>query len=387
MRILIVHNRYQIRSGEDAVVDAEYDLLRRHGQKVHLFLRDNRTIAELSPLRKGTLLWRTSWSRASYDALLRELDRLQPEVVHVHNILPLLTPSVYAACARRGVPVVQTLHNFRLFCPAATFFRQGAICHECVEKSLFSSVRHGCYRHSRVQTAAVAGMVRTLRRPDGPARAIQRFIVLTEWHRRRFAELGVPGDKLVVKPNFLADAPPIAREPGEYALFLGRLSVEKGVLRLADIWRHLPDLPLRIAGEGPLQEQMRDLTEDMPQVRLLGKVSSEERDGLLARARFVVVPSLWEEGLPLVILEAFSAGVPVAVSRLGALPSVARQEQGVHFDPQQSRAAAEILAEFAADARRLQQCSRAARAEFEDKYRSEVNYQRLMEIYREVAGK
>ena len=384
MRILIAHNRYQLRSGEDAVVDAEYELLRRHGQEVHLFLRDNRDIAALSVARKSALLWRTAWSRQSYTDLLAELDRLQPDVVHVHNTLPLLSPSIYAACARRRVPVVQTLHNFRLYCPAATFFRNGHICHDCVETSLFAGVRHGCYRGSRAQTLAVAAMLRTLHKPAGPLASVSRFIVLTRWHRQRFAALGLPQEKLVVKPNFLPDTEPQQRTPADYVLFIGRLAGEKGVLRLLDIWQHLPDIPLRIAGDGPLWEAVRTRAHELPQVRVLGRITPERRAQLLAGARFLVVPSLWQEGLPLVVLEAFAAGVPVAVSDLGALPAVVPPECGVHFTPLQSRAAAAKLRAFNADAAALQNASRAARREYQTTYSSATNYRMLIAIYEQA---
>jgi glycosyltransferase involved in cell wall biosynthesis len=317
--------------------------------------------------------------------LLRELGSFRPDIAHFHNTFPLLSPAVYYACQREGVPVVQTLHNYRLLCAAATLFRSGAPCEECPEAGTpWPGVLHGCYRGSRPQTAVVAAMLllhRTLRTWD---RQVDRYIALTEFARRKFVEGGLPESKIIVKPNFVDPAPQPASGRGGYALFVGRLSPEKGVGTLLDAWRRLTDVPLLVAGDGPLRRDVEAAAAVLGARRLLFVGQQDHRQvlALMRDARFLVFPSAWYESFPLVVVEAFACGLPVVAGRLGAAAEVVGAGRtGLHFDPADARDLAAKAAWLWARPAESRRMGREARAEFERSYAAPRNYRILMGLY------
>ncbi|PYX03867.1 MAG: glycosyl transferase family 1, partial [Acidobacteria bacterium] len=250
MKVLVAHNSYQHAGGEDAVFDNEARLLRQSGHEVREYLDDNHRIAEFSSTRLGI---ETLWSRSSYKKLSAVLAEFRPNVVHFHNTFPLISPSVYYAARNHSVPVVQTLHNYRLFCPAAAFFRDGKVCEDCLDKSRWQAVRHACYRQSRSASSAVAAMLSFHHWYGTWKNLVNCYIALSEFSRAKFIEAGLPPEKIVVKPNFVLPDPGVGPGSREYAVFLGRLSEEKGLRTLVQAWAHVNrNCPLRVIGEGPL---------------------------------------------------------------------------------------------------------------------------------------
>jgi glycosyltransferase involved in cell wall biosynthesis len=383
MRILMVHNYYREPGGEDAAFAAEAGLLRAHRQEVLEYTEHNRRIEEMGPISVAA---RMVWSRSSRRRLHRKLAAIRPEVAHFHNTFALVSPASYYACRKIGVPVVQTLHNYRLLCPAATLFRAGRACEECLGKGLpWPAIRHACYHGSRPQTAVVAAMLglhgwlRTWK--DG----IDVFIALNEFCRRKFIEGGLPEDKILIKPHFVSPDPGLREGRGEYALFVGRLSEEKGLRTLFKAWRRLGALPLVIAGDGPLMGLVRSAAgrSSGAQLRVLGRCAREEVFRLMKRARFLVFPSESYETFGLVLIEAFACGLPVLASRLGAAEDLVRDgSTGLLYACGEADDLAEKAGWLWTRPGEGERMGRQARKEYEVKYTAERNYGRLMEIYK-----
>lgn len=387
MNVLLVHNHYRYAGGEDAVLEAECRLLEGAGHRVSRYARHNDEIREFSPRRRVALLWEATWSRISYREIRALVRRQRPDVVHVHNVVPLITPSVYYACRDERVPVVQTLHNFRLLCPSALLLRNGRICEECPQHSLARSVRHACYRRSRVQTMAVARMLSVHRRMGTWQSKVDAYIALTRSCHRTFAQYGVPAGRLFVKPNFLASPPePSSRHQG-FVLFLGRLSVEKGLHTLLRASQRFRDIPLKIAGDGPLREELRCTAKAnaLEHVDLLGHRPASECLDLLGAARFLVMPSEWYETFGLTLVEAFACGKPVVASRLGAMAELVEHGRtGLLFEPGNAQDLADKVRWMVENEDVAMEMGRNARAVFEEKYTAERNYEMLIGIYGRV---
>jgi glycosyltransferase involved in cell wall biosynthesis len=309
------------------------------------------------------------------------LAKTRPDVVHVHNFFPLLSPSIYAACNERGVAVVQTLHNYRTICANAMLLRDDHPCELCVTGSPYQGVRYGCYRGSAVASFPLAHMIAKHRAAGTWQRRVDRFIALTEFARSRFLAAGFPAEKVVAKPNFVADPgrPAMPAGVGEHVLFVGRLAAEKGIATLMRAWDGL-DVPLVVAGDGP----MRPLVDasPSPRVKAIGWKSGAEVAAEMGRARFMVMPSEWYEGFPMTLVEAFSLGRPVLVSRLGSMAEVVEDGvTGMHVNPGDP-------ADWAAKVRwaydhpeAIAEMGRRARAVYEERYTAERNYGMLMDIY------
>ena len=387
MKILVVHNSYQQHGGEDVARDAEARLLRRAGHAVIEYSRSNSDLIGASFPHQLTVASETLWSRRSFRELRALLAREKPHVAHFHNTFPLISPSAYHACADAGVPVVQTLHNYRLLCPGATFFRAGQACEKCLRRPLaWPAVFHACYRNSR-GASSVAALLPAVHRAMGTwRRNVAVYLALSEFARQKFIEGGLPAEKIVVKPNFVTDAGPAKEAPGDYALYLGRLSEEKGVRVLLAAWQRLRiPVPLKIAGDGPLADELSAqlARQDFPaSVEWLGAVPHSQIAALLRHARFLVVPSLCFENFPLAIAEAFACGLPVIASRLGACAEiVADSATGLLFTPADARDLGEKVSWAWAHPREMLAMGVAARAEYEAKYNSTAALRHLESIY------
>jgi len=388
VKILILHNRYQMAGGEDAVVAAEKELLESNGHSVTLLEADNqRIMSAWARLRAASGV---IYSAASRRRVAEELERTHPDVVHVHNFFPLLSPSVYDSCRQARTPVVQTLHNYRLLCPNALFFRDGRVCEDCLGKRLpWPGVIHACYHQSRWATAAVAAMSATHRMLRTWNQKVDKYIALTEFGRRKLMEGGLMAEKIVVKPNFLKNPPPLGIHAGRYALFVGRLSAEKGIETLLAAWKQLgAKLPLKIVGDGPLSSLVDSTTRENAHVTWLGRLPSSQVAELMRYALVLIFPSLWYEGFPMTIVEAFASGLPVVASRLGAMTMVIEHGRtGRYFCPGDAVDLAAQVDWVLAHPSELQRMRQAARAEFEAKYTAERNYEMLMQIYTDVLEK
>jgi glycosyltransferase involved in cell wall biosynthesis len=378
-KILLAHNRYQLAGGEDEVFLAEAELLEARGHRVLRYCADNRSISNGGRL---ALAKATLWNSTVYRDLRSVLQREAPAVVHFHNIFPLLSPAAYFAARDEGIPVVQTLHNFRLICPNALLFRDGHICDDCVGKTIpWPGVVHACYRNDRRATAVVGAML-TLHRVLGTwAKKVSMYIALTEFARQQFLGGGIPDDKIAVKPNFLPFDPGVGDHAGKFALFVGRLSSEKGVATLLSAWTRLRGhYPLKIVGSGP-GEAMQGTAP--PNVEWCGRMSRDRVLALMQAAAFLVFPSECYEGFPVTLVEAFATGLPVIASAHGSSAEIVRDfSTGRHFrvgDPNDLAAKAEWAINHG-DA--MAAMGSNARREFEMRYTAGHNYTTLMSIYR-----
>ena len=384
MRILGVHNRYQIRGGEEECYEAEVDLLRQHGHHVDLYEETNDSIAQSSKL---TLAAQTVWSQKTYQTIRRRLAQNHYDIVHVQNFFPIISPSIYYAAKSEGVPVVQTLHNYRLICPNGLFFRQGKICESCIDKPIpYPGVVHRCYRENRIASAGVAAMLSVHRTMHTWQHQVDCYITLTEFARQKFIEGGLPANKIVVKPNFVAPEPNVGKGKGGYALYVGRLSVEKGLDTLLDAWKQLKNpFPLKIVGDGPLSTLVTEATQQQPHIKWLGRRPMTEVHQLMGEAQFLIFPSKWYETFGRVAIEAFATGTPVIASNIGAIAELVEPGYtGWHFRPGNVEDLAEKVNRALDYPAELTQMRCKARAKFEKCYTAAQNYQQLIDIYKKV---
>jgi glycosyltransferase involved in cell wall biosynthesis len=380
MRILISHNRYLRRGGEDECFEAERDLLRAHGHSVDEHVAGNQFV---QGARAALVGLKGIWNHAEYEQIRARIRKTNAEVVHVHNFFPRISPAIYYAAAAERVPVVQTLHNYRLLCPAALLFREGQPCEDCLGRSIpWRGVWHGCYRASRSATAAVATITTAHRLLGTWSRQVSAYIVLTEFARHKFIAGGLPTDKLYVKPNFVPD-PGAGLGNGDYALYVGRLSEEKGIRVLLDAWgaggqRAL----LKIIGSGPLEPLVREHQQRNSSIEYLGYRPPPDVYALMKCAVALIVPSLSYEGLPLAIAEAFAAGTPVIASRMGAMDSLVKHgSTGLKFrvgDGADLVEQVKWMWDHPAEQRRMRE---QARAEYLHHYTPERNYELLIRLY------
>jgi glycosyltransferase involved in cell wall biosynthesis len=382
MRVLLLHNRYQIQGGEDTVVAQETEMMRARGVVVDVFEVNNETISGAWGKIDTTLhMIYSSKMREQVHARIRSF---QPSVMHVHNFFPRLTPAVYDAAIEEQVPVVQTLHNYRLMCSGGMFFRNDRICMDCVEgKSRMPALLHKCYRGSLPGTAALNTMMAFHDWKGTWQSKVDRFIVLTSFARSLFIEHArIPAERIVVKANVVPD---IAASQGDkdYAIYVGRLSPEKGIsTTLRAVQRPQFPLPLKVVGSGPLQEEVeRNLSGN--RVEFVGKRSSREVHELVRNARMLIAPSMWHEaGVPLVIGEALSAGVPVITTRIQPMDSVIEHGiNGLTIEPGDDAELCQAACRIATDAVLHAHLSREARRTYEQLYQPDANFNALMGVY------
>jgi glycosyltransferase involved in cell wall biosynthesis len=382
LRVLLVHNRYQQYGGEDTVVEAEAQLLRDAGHEVDQFLVDNDNIHGLRAKLTAAAL--TTYNPRSKAALRDRLRARRPDIVHVHNLFPQLTPSIFDACLDEGVPSVMTLHNYRLGCANALLFRDGHPCEECLHGTAYNAVRHGCYRGSKVGSAVVASMIAYHRRAGTWQNKVSCFIALTEFARDKLVTAGLPVDKIRIKPNFVPDPLQIAQLPtrGSYALFVGRLSVEKGGETLLKAWRGV-DMPLRILGDGPLREELERAAPD--NVTFLGHRDRREVFKEIAGAAFLVVPSIWYEGFPMTVVEAMAMGKPILASAIGGLQEIITEgQEGLHFRAGDVADLQRAVDQLSASPGLLADMGSRARARYLRRLSPESNVRLLTKIYAEL---
>jgi glycosyltransferase involved in cell wall biosynthesis len=380
LRIVVVHNFYQQSGGEDSCVAAETAMLKAHGHDVIPYTVSNDAINSMSRL---ALASRTIWSGRDYGQLRKLFRMAKPNVVHFHNTFPLISPAAYHAARREGVPVVQTLHNHRLLCCNAVFFRDGKFCQDCLGGVIpWRGVVNRCYRGSRLTSAAVAAMIGAHKAIGTWRDAVDVYIALSQASRSKFVEGGLNADRVVVKPNFIYPDPGEGSGGGGYCLYVGRLSAEKGVLSLMRSWQKPGLPPLKVVGSGPLAQAVEAAAAGRPNVELLGQRSQHTVDELLGRAELLIVPSECFETFGRVVAEAFAKGTPVLAANIGGLSEIVfNGESGVLFDPGDSDDLAERVRFLFTNAVQLKRMRKRARAAFEQNYTVETNYTRLMSIY------
>jgi glycosyltransferase involved in cell wall biosynthesis len=385
--IFVLYNRYLTRGGEDEVFESEVRLLADHGLKV-VPVTESTAIPDgvRERLKMGaTSIWSRAWHRRLGDLVRRNL----PAIVHVHNTFPLMSPSVLYAARRQGAAVVHTLHNYRLICPNALCFRSGRICEDCVGRSIpWPGVVHACHRGSRLQSAGVATTLSTHHLLGTWKRQVDVFVALTEFGKQTLVKGGIPPNKVVVKPNFVAD-PGNHGGDGNYALFVGRLARNKGIETMIRAWRRSGSLPLKIVGDPTNPQEAAWVTSlsEVLNVEMLGRVSREEIFTLMRGARFLVFPSEWYEGFPLAIVEAFACGLPVIASRLGATAEIVEDgKTGLLFRPGNAADLESKVRWASRNPERLRMMGLAARAQYKSAYTPEVNYEMLIRIYERASS-
>ena len=356
VKILIVHNRYRsvAPSGEDNVVDTEAGALALAGHTVVRFERHSDDIGSWSLLRRASLPGRVIWSRKSQRELSEVLRSSRPDVVHIHNTFPLISPSVLQACAAERVPAVVTIHNYKLACARGEFFRDGQVCHDCAHGVGLPALAHGCYRDSRAATVPV--VIGTATNRKAWQTLPSAYIFVSESQRHALSPVGLPRDRSFVKWNLVPRESPTARRPQNRVVYLGRLDEAKGIRVLVAAWDHLRAggragaLGLAIAGGGPLEPEIRAWSSDKPEVEFLGLLAPDACAEVLATARAAILPSAWEETFGLVVVEAFGSGVPVVAADHGALAELVTDGvTGAHFRPGDSDDLARVLGQVAAD--------------------------------------
>jgi glycosyltransferase involved in cell wall biosynthesis len=387
VRVLLVHNRYRsdVPSGENLVVDNEAAALRAAGVEVISYLRSSDEIAAMHVARKAALPVRPIYSGEDARAVARLIQDHRPAVVHLHNPNPLISMAVVRTATRRGVPVVQTVHNHRHTCVKGTYLRDGRDCRDCLGKFLpWPAVAHGCYRGSRLQSVpAIAAQVAH----RGTRDLISKFIALSPEIEQALREAGVPRERIVVKPNSLPD-PGSPSPVGAGFVFIGRLSDEKGPLLLLEAWeRHADGAlgPLTMIGEGPLRTRVSEVAARRSDLTVTGLLDAPGVDAALRGAAVLIVPSTWTEAFPMVILEALARGRPVLASRLGGLPAIVTEDLGWTVPPD-PLSFAEILSEIAQSPRQVISKGENARARYERDYHPEVVVRQLISIYGSVTG-
>ncbi|MFC7371385.1 glycosyltransferase family 4 protein [Fictibacillus iocasae] len=388
IKILIVHNYYKQSGGEDKVVNEEINLLRKNGNKVITFFVKNEEINTDSFLEKIKLGIDTLWSNKSYREIKRILLKEKPDLVHFHNTVPLLSPSVYYACENLKIPVIQTLHNYRLACPSAMLLRDGEVCEKCIEGSLLNSLKYGCYRNSRIQTLPISSMLFTHRLLDTWNSRVDKYIALTNFAKNKFREIGIDENRINVKPNFINQN--ISKEviiKENRIVFVGRISKEKGVHLLLEAWNNLSpkiEWKLDIIGDGPLLNKFRSEYGQIDNIQFHGLLKDYNVLDHMAKAKYVIIPSVWYEGFPMTIVESYSVNTPVISSNIGSLKEIVNNGiTGFHFDNNDISSLEKVL-QKALTYSNYQTMQKNVKHEFESKYTSEVNYKMLINTYKEV---
>ncbi|MET9823436.1 glycosyltransferase [Streptomyces sp. NPDC006349] len=394
MHVLVVHNRYNSAqpSGENRVVDQEVALLRAAGHRVEVFERRSDDIAGRSLLGKVAVPLLVPWNPGVRTELAGRLRTGRPDVVHVHNVFPLLSPAVLAACADVDVPAVATLHNYTQVCPPGTLQRDGRPCAECVGSTPLPAVRHGCYRGSRLATVPLAVGLSVNRRRWWSG--VDRFFCISAAQREVLVRAGMPAGRLAVKHNFVPE-PEVRRSgPGEHLLYLGRLAEAKGIRLLMAAWDEIAadggvGVPLVIAGTGPLEREVTAWAAGRDDVRYAGLLDPAECGRIVARSVAVVAPSTWLEAFGLVVVEAMAAGVPAVAAGHGAFVELVEDGvSGLLHRPGEAASLAACLRRITAAPGLGREMGEAARRRYERDFSPAVGLERLVEGYRTaIAGR
>jgi glycosyltransferase involved in cell wall biosynthesis len=392
LNILLIHNYYQQPGGERVVVSSLADLLRSRGHRVRLYTRDNSEITQYGPLQKTWFFANVIYSRRTYRDVQQIIVKERPDIVHVHNVFPLISPAVYQVLKNNAVPVVQTVHNFRFMCPNGLFYTHGQVCERCKFGNTLHAVRWKCYRNSYVLSLLYALSI-GLHRQLGTFQIIDCFIALTEFTAQKLIESGLTKrDKIVVLGNFLSSSLPmnvvtVDQEP--YILYIGRLSPEKGVEVLIEAMVKLPGLKLKIAGDGPLREKAEEIVQRwrLENVEFLGHVTGEAKWKLLNRAIATVVPSSFYETFGLTALESQAASTPVIGPRSGSLPYVIEEgKSGLLFRPGDVSDLRGTLKWLIEHPQEVSAMGKYGQKLVEQKYSAQTHYETLIKIYRKVCG-
>lgn len=386
MRVLCIHNRYQQEGGEDVALELEVNLLRQNGHETEVLLFENRQISTVADKLKTGL--QSLYSFSSARSLLQAIDRFRPDIIHVHNLFFVASPAILVAANKRRVPVVMTLHNYRLVCSNALLMRDGQVCELCVRKKFpLAGIKYKCYRGSAIESALVTGITGMHKLAGTWKHYVDQYIVLTRFAKAKFlaSSLDVQEHQLSVVPNFVPDTinSQVVRE--NFFLYVGRLSVEKGLPVLIKAFSNVSAGSLVIIGDGPERQALEQQAALYPNIRMVGKKNKAEVLDLMRRCKALVFPSVCYEGMPYTILEAFSLGTPVLASNLGAMAEMIKNEyNGLHFKPNDADDLKHCLTKFAALGEAQRILGSNARLTYEELYHPQIHYKTLMTVYQKA---
>jgi len=387
MKVLLAHNFYRSSapSGEDSVYRNEKLMLGEYLDVIP-FERYNDDIDDSTLSKKIKLALDGAWSKRTYKDLTQLIRKTRPDVAHFHNTFPQISPSAFAACQDNGVPVVQTLHNYRFICPNALLLREGKICEDCLGGNLWPAIQHRCYRDSLLATAAQIWTIASNRRKGTYNNLVNKYIALTSFAADKLILGGLPSERIEIKPNFLPIVPSIGSGDGGYAVYVGRLSEEKGVRTLINAWKELGAFPLKILGDGPLRDELEvKVTQLGLPVEFLGYCQSEKIFNIVGNATFQIIPSEWYEPFGMVALEGYASGTPIIASRIGSLDEIVKEgKTGLKFQAGNAVELVKAVKLLLDDQKGLKQMRVNARNLFLQNYSSESNYKALLQIYQDA---
>lgn len=385
MRILIVHNKYVHRGGEDTAVAAEYSLLLQKRHEVEVLYFDNAETASINKLRLGV---EAIYNRGSAQKIHHAIESFKPDVIHVHNLFYRASPSVFFAAKKHGIPVVMTLHNYRLVCANGLLLRDHKPCEDCVPKTLpLDGIRHRCFQDSAVYSGMVTATTSTHRLLRTWNTKVNHYIALTEFARNIYltSSLKLKAKSVSVLPNYVTDNGVGEVEGRQGYLFVGRMVAEKGVIPLLEAFSLLPQQKLMLAGDGPLLASLQESYKTCPNIIFKGALNANEVQTLLKSSKALLVPSLWYEGLPYTVLEAFSTGTPVLASDIGSLKEMVQSgENGYLYPPNDAAGIKSAIETF--ERTNTQPIYRNARRTYEINYSPEAHYTGLLQTFERAQG-
>ncbi len=382
MKILLIHNSYQQRGGEDATFESEYNLLSKGGNDVEKLLFDNKSINSLSDKISAGI--KNVFNPDSAKIIEEKIISFQPQIIHIHNFFPLVSPSVFFIAKKYKVPIVITIQNYRLICSGALLYRNGKICEDCVNKTIpLAGIIHKCYRNSAVQTAAVTFMTSFHKIAGTWKNKVGKYITVAEFGRDKIlnSSLGLSEDQVVVKPNSVEDFGDGDNNREDYFVYIGRIIEDKGIETLLESLNHF-DYKIKIIGDGPLRGRIEDAALNNKNIEYLGFRDKQFIINTLKKAKGLIFPTLWYEGLPVTVIESFSTGTPVIGSNIGAVKlQITDNYNGFHFSPGDAKDLASRIKYLSDNEQDLKQLYVNARNTYLEKYTPEKNYEQLINIY------
>lgn len=386
--VLMAHNYYQVPGGEDTVFHNEIEMLEKNGHKVIMYTRHNNEIKK-GIFSRLKLALDTIFSLNTYKEVKKLIDKGDIDIVHVHNTWPLISPSIYYAAKAKKVPVVQTIHNFRLLCPGATFTRNGEICEDCLSNGLGQSLKNKCYRNSLLQTFIMNSML-IVHRVIGTYKHVDKYIALTKFSKSKFNKLLNNESQIEVKPNFLPSISKYSRELQNYFVYIGRLDNIKGINFLIDAWKDIDTkIELKVIGDGELRENiLKYINENnITNISVLGFMKREDAFKIIKSSKGIIIPSQCYENFPMTILEAFSMGVPVIGSEIGNIATIIKDGyNGILFNKDSKEILKNKVEELFYDDDYNLELGNNAYSTFISKYTDDINYKELYRIYSGLVG-
>ncbi len=378
MKILQIHSRYKKRGGEETVVEEEKSVLERHGHTVIQYIRDNAETDQYSALQLAKL----SLSQRNNKAAIGEIEKVlrdeKPDICHVHNVYPLISPAVYETCQAHGIPVVQTLHNYKMLCTNALFFREGEVCELCLNQNLLKSVKYKCYKDSYLATAVQADAIQYHRKAGTWQTMVDTYICLTDFQKDKMIEGGMPAARLQVKPNFV-ESVNLPYTYGDFFLFVGRLDESKGLADLLILMESCHQSNFVLIGDS----ESPDIFSKFDNVNYLGARDREVVQDYMSRCKAVVFPSKYYEGMPMVILEAFSHKKGVIARNVGAMSSMIKHGiNGLRYDDPEGLI--EEVKKLEQDKQLVQNIGSGAFSDYQNIYSVEQGYQNLISLYNSI---